>query len=229
MPDYTVRFSRGNNDPRDNIYETAIIELVLDVDTSECKAEDAGHNDGDEEACHGATELTLTYRSLPQTGDPDHAAAAQHLLDPNESIQRGQRRSQQLQWTPNPNPDPAPPGAPPNWDPKIAGSKYEVTVGLDPIQCFGRRKGIATMHQIIPTQQGPQLSNARQVIVYNVVFSSCGRVDAVEFELIEFSGSRLQTRMIKYEDDIDSMNPGPYPDYPGVDRDSDAAEEWITK
>jgi hypothetical protein len=224
----TVRFSRGNDDSNGNLYETAVIELTLTLDTSGCQLRDPPPNSPPDTPpiCEGRVAATLKFKITPKTGDPQFSNLNPWRLRPSDTTDFGRLRK--FTSTPNQNPPPAPPNAPPGWNPAFVDSTIETEVQLDPMHCSGRRRDVATIEEFPGAIPGP--CSSRVTILIDVQFSGCGSNPAeptVTMDMHEvYSGGR-RTPLVRYEDDVAQMMPHPYPAWPGVAPTAPEAREWM--
>lgn len=161
MPRFTNTYSRGNDDPGQNVYETATIEVTLDLDNSDCREDKEGR-------CVGDVKLKLEYKATASTVDPLFVTAGPRYAL-RETGPGG--ASNQLQHNPG-----APAG--PQGD-TLTG---ELSLGSIPCKGGSKKGEIDVEARIIPPPGGgpPQWTGfVQQRILYEVEIRECGQVNVM--------------------------------------------------
>jgi len=203
MARYTKLYSVGNDDATENSYETARLEITLDVDTSGCQQAD--QPDGTV-ACIGEVKVKLEYTATASTGDQMFVT-----VGPAFALRDGGQGggSAQLQHT-------AAGAAGP------AGDTLTATLDLAPIPCSGGKLR-GTVDVELRPGGGAFRGNVPQRISYRVSIRPCGQifeaeVSAVSNHYLSMIGGRIETPLHDITPPAGGGNPpeAPWPAHPGV-------------
>lgn len=204
MPRYTNTYSRGNNDPTEDVYETSEIEVTLDVDTSDCSEDKEGR-------CSGDVKITLEYKATSSTGDPMFVGAGPRFALREPGPGGG---SAQLTHAA------AGPAGP-------QGDTLTASLSLAMIPCSGgTKKGeIGVEARILLPGGGPRqwTGYVQQRISFDVEITSCGEVNPRLLELEQLTPDvimgRILTPVVQTGSSYDAGPfPTGYPDFPGRPR-----------
>ncbi len=195
MPKLDKIYSRGNDDPNENIYETAKIMVTLHIDDSACKKDDKG-------ICQGDVDIKFAYSAVRSTPDPNNEF---QLIGPRFVLRQegGLTNVNRLVFR-NSNPN------------GNIGDTLTANLGLGSLPCSGgTMQGIVSLEAMLANGSFPGFVQER--FSYEVEIGSCGKVITSSLTGLQLNPGIVLGRVATPFIDITDGSAG-YPSFPGVPR-----------
>jgi RHS repeat-associated protein len=202
---YKKSYSRGNDDPEENVYETAKINVTLNVDTSACRGTAYGICDGDVNVemmyvAVNSTDLTLQDEEK-RKGNPVPPELPNkpslEVYGPRYFMTDG-KKSKYLDFVPNESGGGG-----------IGAMVYQM-MNVAAIDCCGGDDS-GEISIVFATSEGQIV---QQVINWSVSIGQCGLINEASIEMVQLNPFRRNGRI----DTPSKPSDNPYPTFPGDSR-----------